>query len=621
MSVFNELKRRNVFRVGAAYLVVAWLLLQVVDTLTPILVLSDAFARGVFVVLLLGLPVALIASWVYEFTPSGIRTQGEVDAMGKRASAGKLNTVIIAGLALALVLVVVDSYVLQPEAADAGVAVVAADATTTVTDTAVAADAAAEPGVLEKSLAVLPFANLSADAEQEYFSDGLSEELLNKLAQVDDLRVTARTSSFFYKGRNEDMRTIGQELGVNYLLEGSVRKAGDAVRITAQLIQANNGFHLWSQTYDRNLADIFALQDEIATAVTQALSITLGAGEFDRPGMTRNVEAYDAYLQAVKGIEILTTESLRQAMDHVENAVRLDPQFVQGWAAMFQTYGAAQSMFPQDQVQEFVSRQAEARQVLLEQGGELASLAAAIFTINDLRAQGNYVEAEQRALDLINDTGGRNSQYNGLYADILSTVGRNEEAINYFQLARRIDPKNPGRSIAMSRALIAANRMPEARAEIAQAVESLPAGNTDLALRRGYWLAALQEGDVDSARAIWQAEFGAPEPNTQPAYFVSGDDAQGLELTRRAYANRNAAAIATNAQAQWAMIFGDAQLALDIRREIGELSTIWMGYNTELRKLPGFMDFMEEAGIATYWRTTGNYADQCRPVNDTFECF
>ncbi|MDX2427092.1 MAG: hypothetical protein QNK22_00185, partial [Xanthomonadales bacterium] len=265
MSFFNELRRRNVFRVGIAYAIVAWLLLQVSDTLVPALHLPEWFNSGVVFVLIIGFPIAMIFAWAFEMTPEGIKKEKDVDRSQSMTTVTgqKLNNAIIGILVLALAYFVIDKFLLQPKiSAERSVAVEQASETD-------------EP--IEQSIAVLPFVDLSANNDNEYFSDGLTEELLNILANIKELRVAGRTSSFAFKGKDEDLRSIGEKLNVVSILEGSVRKDDkrNRVRITAQLVNVENGFHLWSETYDRDLNDIFAIQDEIAHEVARALRITL----------------------------------------------------------------------------------------------------------------------------------------------------------------------------------------------------------------------------------------------------------------------------------------------------------------------------------------------------------
>jgi len=324
MSFFSELKRRNVFRVGAAYLVVAWLLIQVVDTLGDLFEWPNTLGQVVVIILVIGFPVALIVSWIYEVTPTGITTQDAVDAGAKTTSGNKLNAVIIGGLVLVIAMLLVDDMLLVEDMATPDVS--AQQAGAGVSGASATDNEIVETGFNEEnSIAVLPFTNLSNDPDQEYFSDGLTEELIAKLSSVDGLLVTGRTSVFYFKGSMDSPQQIADSLGVNHILQGSVRKAGNQLRITTTLMNTDNGFNLWTETYNRELADIFAIQDEIAEEVTQALSFTLGAGEFDRPGMTRNIQAYDAWLQYLS-IPFSSDANISQARnDALQRAVALDP--------------------------------------------------------------------------------------------------------------------------------------------------------------------------------------------------------------------------------------------------------------------------------------------------------
>src|SRR6185369_16104769 len=262
MSFFAEIKRRNVIRMAGLYLVVAWLIVQVTSTVLPMFSVPEWLPRTIVALLAIGLLPTLVFAWVYELTPEGLKRDSEVSRERSIAPATgrRMDRMIMAVLALGLAYFAFDKFVLAPrqQKADVAGAIGGPDAKT---------DA--------KSIAVLPFADLSQAKDQEYFSDGMSEELLNLLANVPGLHVVGRTSSFAFKGRNEDLRAIGQKLGVAQVLEGSVRKSGDHVRITAQLIDVANGYHLWSETYDRQLTDVFALQDEISLAVVDALKLRL----------------------------------------------------------------------------------------------------------------------------------------------------------------------------------------------------------------------------------------------------------------------------------------------------------------------------------------------------------
>ena len=270
MGLVLELRRRNVFRVAIAYIIVAWLILQVGDTLAPALHLDEWINTALAFFLILGFPLAVFFAWAYELTPEGIKLEKHVDRSHSvtHVTGRKLDFLIIAGLLLALIFFAYDKFVLDPSR----------DAELVQTTTEAVTEQAAESGNAEtadKSIAVLAFADLSPEGDQEYFSDGISEEILNVLAQVPDLHVTSRSSAFSFKGKRVDIPTVARQLGVAYILEGSVRRSGKSIRITAQLIDARTDKHLWSETYDRELDDIFAVQDEIAGAITEALKLKL----------------------------------------------------------------------------------------------------------------------------------------------------------------------------------------------------------------------------------------------------------------------------------------------------------------------------------------------------------
>jgi TolB-like protein len=302
MSLFAELKRRNVFRVGAAYLVVAWLLVEVSDTIFPRLGLPEWTVTFVIALLLLGLPVALFLAWAYELTPEGVKRTADVqlDESVSKLTGRKLDFAIIAVLLVALGWFAWDKFGVGPQGPPP-----------------------AEPGQAEASIAVLPFTDMSATGDQEYFGDGLAEEILNLLAGVRELKVSGRTSSFSFKGKDVPIPEIGRALGVAHILEGSVRKSGDRVRITAQLVKADDGFHLWSETFDRQMADIFAIQDEIADAIANALQLTL-VGRIAGAG---NLDAYQLYLQARPLIYTRNPQNLREARRLIDRALELDPDY------------------------------------------------------------------------------------------------------------------------------------------------------------------------------------------------------------------------------------------------------------------------------------------------------
>ena len=334
MNFFAELKRRNVIRIAGLYLVGAWLIVQVASTLLPMFEAPQWLARSIVSLLAVGFFPALIFSWVFELTPSGLKRDEEVKPEESIAPqvARRLDRMIMAVLALALGYFAFDKFVLAPRREASLVE---------ATEKSFAARSAAE--VNTKSIAVLPFSDLSQGKDQKYFADGISEELLNALVRVEGIRVASRTSSFAYKESELGTVAIAATLKVGYIVEGSVRKSGDRVRITAQLIDAINDKHLFSETYDRDLSDIFAIQAEIANSVVNALRGVLGKesqiGLAKVRADTDNLEAYDLYLKARE--LFLARENLGECIKLSERAVELDPNFARGWEMLSAVYAIA----------------------------------------------------------------------------------------------------------------------------------------------------------------------------------------------------------------------------------------------------------------------------------------
>jgi TolB-like protein len=318
LSIFGELQRRNVIRVAAAYAVASWVLMQIVDVIMPVFELPDWAPKLIFLLLAIGLVPALIFSWVFEITPEGLKLDSEVDRTASIANktGKKLDYIIIGTLAVAVALLLVDRQYNQDS-----------DEPAIATESVVVEEE-------QKSIAVLPFVNMSSDAEQEFFSDGITEEILNSLAGIKELKVAGRTSSFAFKGRNDDLRIIGDALGVNHILEGSVRKSGAQVRITAQLIQVDNGFHLWSETYDRELTDIFAIQDEIANEILKQLKSKLLADEevVVAEAQRTDPEVYALYLKAKQRIYTRVGSEIELAVRELDQAIKLDAEYAPAFA-------------------------------------------------------------------------------------------------------------------------------------------------------------------------------------------------------------------------------------------------------------------------------------------------
>jgi TolB-like protein len=429
MTFFEELKRRNVIRVGIAYLVAAWLLLQIVDVLAPLLDLPDWVGRLVFLILMIGLVPVLIFSWVYELTPDGLKRETEVlgDESISRHTARKLNHLTIALLVTVAGIVIVDRLV--PE----------------TTESAQPEQEVADVAPLERvaddrpSVAVVPFVNTSDDESNEYFADGISEELLNALSGIQNLRVPSRTSSFTFKGSNKTVAEIGGALQVDNVLEGSVRKAGDRIRVTAQLIEVGTDTRIWSETYTRELDDIFAVQDEIATSIVTALRLTLNADDSRKLGQvsTDNVQAYDEYLRGRYYWPQRNARSLQLAIGHYKTALAIDPQFGRAWSALAEAYVVLPEYVPgTTDIYLPLTREALDKSLELNPDSPYALAASGYFKAHNFYDWDSALEELERAVALAPDYGTGHQ----FYGEVLNIQNRVDEALSQLRLARAADP-------------------------------------------------------------------------------------------------------------------------------------------------------------------------------------
>jgi adenylate cyclase len=458
----DQLKRRNVGRVAILYVAVCYLILEPFEMFFHLLELPAWTGRTVVLIMVLGFPAVLIFAWVFEVTPDGIKPTVEVDPRRSivKQTGRRLDRAIIVLLALALIYFVTDKFWLSKHVAVEKP--VAAGATAT---------APAPPAIPEKSVAVLPFVDMSEKRDQEYFSDGLSEELIDHLARTADLKVIARTSSFQFKGKNEDMRTIGQRLGVANLLEGSVRKSGTTLRITAQLIRVSDGSHLWSQSYDREMGDIFNTQDSIAIAVVTALRATLAASNSPSRDRPVNIEAYNALLRARYFRRKQTKLDTERSIAAAEEAIKLDPEYALAWSTIGTQYnflGVSGWMPPKEAHAKAVN--AVDRALAID-----PKLAAAHLVLADL--EWNYdrdfsasAAESQRACEL--DPYPLCETQTAGYLAIAE--GHFDEAIRLFQKVAEADPLNVWTLEILYMPLFASNRLPEAERAVQRWLELEP---------------------------------------------------------------------------------------------------------------------------------------------------
>ncbi|VUX56211.1 membrane protein of unknown function [uncultured Woeseiaceae bacterium] len=424
MSLFNELKRRNVFRVAIAYVIVAWLVIQVADVVLNNITAPDWVFQVLILFLAIGFPFAVIFAWAFEMTPEGLQREHEVDRSRSITSqtGRRLDFLIIGVLVVAVGILLVDKFLLSESP---------------MTPETVAEDVAVLKDTVP-SIAVLPFANMSADESSAYFSDGLADTVLHMLAQIRELRVAARTSSFQFRGQSLDVAEIGERLNVGTILEGSVQRSGDKIRVTAQLIDVSSGYHLWSGNFDRELKDIFAIQDEIATAVVSALKVSLlgeSAVVLNRD-QTDNVDAYTNYLLGINDLNYWTMDSIASAISHFREAVRLDPDYVAAHSMLGRAYLENTNNGSMDLAEGLAAARVAANHALNISANSSAALA--VLGLADLR-EGKLDTAGQILNKAVengpNDTFALNS-----YAEYLLTDGRPAEGIATLRKILSLDP-------------------------------------------------------------------------------------------------------------------------------------------------------------------------------------
>jgi len=449
MSLFKELKRRNVIRVAAAYLIIGWLLAQVSTTLEAALNLPPWFDTLIVTVMLIGFPIALIISWVYELTPEGIKKEKDIksDDTITHETSKKLNYItLVAAIAVAGMFawqqfgdknkvskgkVMVKTSVTPAEAGTS--ASIAEKPMTTTTN--------------NKSIAVLPFVNMSSDEEQEYFSDGLTEEILNSLVKLKGLKVAGRTSSFAFKGKNQDLRVIGEILGVKHILEGSVRRAGNKLRITAQLIQAEDGFHLWSETYDKELVDVFAIQEQIADSIGEVLALKLNLNQQFSVYQTNSIESYDIYLKAKDLLR--KRENLDQAERYFQQVTQSNPDYAPAWGAWALTL----------QVNEKHNQAYElAKRALILAPNNLEALNALAATLRDswdweqaAKVFDKAMKVDPYSAELLED-----------YAEFFAMTGQSELHLKTAETGHKLDPLHGPMNWTYAEALWSNGRLAEA---------------------------------------------------------------------------------------------------------------------------------------------------------------
>ena len=603
MSFFAELGRRNVVRVGAAYAIIGWVLAQVAEFAFENFDAPPWVLKSVVVILLLGLPLVLFFAWAFEITPDGIKREEDVDRSQSIASqtGRKLDYMIIACLVLVAALILGRPYL------------PGADHQASVTVEEVPAG---------NSVAVLPFADLSQEGDQEFFADGISEEILNVLVGIPDLKVAGRTSSFSFKGRNEDLREIGAALGVNHVLEGSVRRSGTKLRITAQLIRGEDGFHLWSETYDREIADIFEIQDEIARSVADQLAVSLGLSSKSLvPDRTEDLVAYDNYLRARQLFLQRGKDNLDFALLLLNEATARDPDFAPAWgviASIYTVYESYQADQPTKEIYEqwrAIGKAAAERAIHLNpQDGSAHANLGSLYAIE--REWVKAFEHFERALVLSPD----DPHVLDSFVQNIIEVGYFAEAQTASTRAVTLDPLVAMYRISLGRTYFHLGDVNKSNEEFEKAILidptlSFPYNN----LRRN----SLDAGEIDKAvsaveRAVAAGAF------TQVAL-------DNIRVLKEAWGNE-AALHALRGILGSNVDIGIATYLRDDEFLIAALEGLWEAdYRPVTRVLvdlnlsliydhPRWKEQVRRDGILNLWRTRG-FPPQCRPLGaDDFEC-
>ncbi len=617
MSFFEELKRRNVFRVAIGYVITAWLLLQVVDLVLENINAPDWVMQVFMLALAIGFPLAIFFAWAFEMTPDGIKKEKDVDRSQSIApqTGHNLNRTII------LVLVLAVAFLLYKQLGNQSQAPVAATESDLASEVQSTQSGMTEAGPV--TIAVLPFVNMSSDPEQEYFSDGITEEILNRLAKVSELQVAARTSVFSFKGQSQDIRQIGEMLGVGNILEGSVRRDGEQVRITAQLIRASDGFHLWSETYDRKLENIFAIQDDIASKIAAALQISLGIS--DSQTATRVIpvdpKVYDLYLRA-RALHRNRGEGVIEALELFRQALEIDPEFAPAWAGLAHSYDVVEFYVSEEaltEIGDFRTESISAAQQALNLDPELATALHAMG--NNLWVQGEWAQAQEyyeRALQLDPDSADIMEDY----SQMLSYSLQLEAALEVAERMVTLDPYVPVFLNALTNQYDVIGEYEKRDAGI----RSMTKQNPDFRYTYVWNIQRLFElGQIDELhRYIDQIDLSnwttAEGMHAAIDWMVNSEPTPDDKILKVLSFRPSFAVLAKRPD-----IFFDIHRDLSNGRKFPGIITILNPHmpadeTRQMRESPQTKALVEEMRLPEYWRKVG-WPDMCSPIGeDDFEC-
>src|ERR1700736_2794328 len=476
-NLFGQMKRRHVYRVAIAYAFGGWALAQGIAQVFPVFDVPNWVIRLLVVLIVIGFPVALILAWAFELTPEGIKRTEDVDPVAQGRSRKRIWIyVIIIGAFVSIALFFLGRYTAgnKTESLD---------------------------HISNKSIAVLPLLNESGDPGDEYFSDGLSEELIAALAQIRGLKVIGRSSSFRFKDKKQDRKAIGEKLGVSTLLEGTVRKQGEQVRIVAELVNAADGSELWSRTYDREIKDIFAVQTEIARAVATSLQLTLLAAEdFSKNAATKSAEAHNAYLEGHFFFQRRNLEDYRKAVGFFDQAILLDPEYALAYAERSEAWTWIGDQSSENQKEAWAAAGSDAEKAVAIDPG-LSEAHAALGWVRFF-AEWKFGEglAELRQANQLSPW---NANANDLLARVVVYLGQFEEAEQLARQAMELDPLAFQARTSLARVLFVEGKLDEAEAAARKAAELQPTGASS---HRWQVLVAIMRNDGETALREAQLE-------------------------------------------------------------------------------------------------------------------
>ncbi len=605
MSLLAELQRRKVFKVAAAYAVVGWALIEVAATVMPQLNFPEWAPRMVTFLILLGFPITLVLAWVFEITPEGVK----LDA---RATGNKR---MIAAAALLVVLALGWYFRGQPAATPS------AEKAAHVASAAAASSSI--PAIDPRSIAVLPFLNMSDDKDNAFFADGISEELLNVLVKVNGFNVASRTSSFAFQGKEISTAEIGKQLGVKYVLEGSVRKQGDEVRITAQLIDAHSDRHVFSQTYDRKLADIFKVQDEIANAIVDTVRSSVGDATSGKAVTVRadtdNLNAYQSYLKARE--LFIARSDLKGSVALYEHAVELDPKFARGWEGL----AAAESILPSWGItdRDYTALAEKAARRAIELDPKLSMAWAALGNIDQSRLPVDWADS-LKMLDHAIALDPKNSTAMLWRSTAWLNLGFFQKAIDDLDHCLAVDPHYGHCSTWKSLALIVAGENEQGLALYDQATSAGARPHH----QQWFATAAIPRSDRLQWRLYVDAMGAAPELNRILTNAISHP-----ELPHPTYAQLKASHPSDLGDSDSSQLSAKNGGTTVVCLWLGEFDCMasdptltsaslyhWLPDVPGLRNSLGFKATLERLGVPAYWRKHG-YPPQCHAVGATdFTC-